>query len=119
MNSGGHSVGLGKVPTGAELCVNGTCTQGNGNIAAATFNPDPSTLSSNWKSNGATPIFPTGAVACGDGNAIVSGPASLIGLSPVPCTTASFAQNLRTPYIITWNFDIQRAITNNLSLDLA
>jgi hypothetical protein len=26
---------------------------------------------------------------------------------------------LRTPYIITWNFDIQRAITNNLSLDLA
>jgi Carboxypeptidase regulatory-like domain/TonB dependent receptor len=119
MNSGGNSVGLGKVPTGAELCVNGTCTQGNGNIAAATFNPDPSTLSSNWKSNGATPIFPTGAVACGDGNAIVSGPASLIGLSPVPCTTASFAQNLRTPYIITWNFDIQRAITNNLSLDLA
>jgi TonB dependent receptor len=119
MNSGGNSVGLGKVPTGAELCVNGACTQGTGNIAAATFNPDPLTLSSNWKSNGATPIFPTGAVACGDGNAIVSGPASLIGLSPVPCTTASFAQNLRTPYIITWNFDIQRAITNNLSLDLA
>jgi hypothetical protein len=119
MNSGGNSVGLGKVPTGAELCVNGTCMQGSGNIAAATFNPDPATLSSNWKSNGATPIFPAGAVACGDGNSVVSGPASLRGLSPVPCTTASFAQNLRTPYIITWNFDIQRAITNNLSLDLA
>jgi hypothetical protein len=119
MNSGGNSVGLGKVPTGAELCVNGTCTQGNGNIAAATFNPDPLTLSSNWKSNGATPIFPTGAVACGDNSTVVSGPASLKLLSPAPCTTASFAQNLRTPYIITWNFDIQRAITNNLSLDLA
>jgi len=26
---------------------------------------------------------------------------------------------LRTPYVITWNFDLQRAITSNLSLDLA
>jgi hypothetical protein len=119
MNSGGNSVGLGKVPTGAQLCVNGTCTQGTGNIAAASFNPDPGTLTTGWQSNGATPIFQGGTVACGDNSTVVSGPASLKLLSPAPCTTASFARNLRTPYVITWNFDIQRAITNNLSLDLA
>jgi hypothetical protein len=119
MNSGGNSVGLGKVPTGAELCVNGTCTQGNGNIAAASFNPDPATLTTGWQSNGAIPIFQGGTVACGDGTTVVSGPASLLGLQPAPCTTASFARNLRTPYVITWNFDIQRALTPNLSLDLA
>src|SRR3981081_4467720 len=28
-------------------------------------------------------------------------------------------RNLRTPYVSKWNIDIQRAITNNLSLDIA
>ena len=41
LNSGGNSVGLGKVPTGAKLCVNGTCTPGPGAIAAATVSPGP------------------------------------------------------------------------------
>lgn len=119
MNSGGNSVGLGKVPTGAELCVSGTCTAGSGTIAAASFNPDPATLTTGWKSDSATPIFQAGTVACGDGSTVTSGPASLLTLSPGPCASASFARNLSTPYVITWNFDIQRAITNNLSLDLA
>ena len=119
LNSGGNAVGLGKVPTGAALCVNGSCVAGSGTIAATTFNPDPGTLSKGWQSNGATPIFQAGTVACGDGSTVTSGPAALMGLSPSPCSTASFARNLRTPYVITWNFDLQRAITPNLSLDLA
>ena len=117
LNSGGNAVGLGKVPTGAEICVAGSCVAGSGNIAAATFNPDPSTVTAGWKSNGATPIFQAGTVTCGDGTTVASGP--LTGLAPVPCSTASFDRNLRTPYVITWNFDIQRAITPNLSLDIA
>jgi hypothetical protein len=119
MNSGGNSVGLGKVPTGAEICETvGTppvakCFKGSGTIAAATFNPDPGTVTAGWQNNGpGTPIF-NGTVTCGDGTPDPNGnPTS-------PCTTASFARNLRTPYVITWNFDLQRAITPNLSLDLA
>jgi hypothetical protein len=110
LNSGGNAVGLGKVPTGALLCKPvgtppvETCTPGIGTIAATTFNPDPGTLSTAWQSNGATPIFQAGTVTCSDS---------------APCSTAAFARNLRTPYVITWNFDLQRAITPNLSLDLA
>jgi hypothetical protein len=121
MNSGGNAVGLGKVPTGALLCVSGICTRGSGNIAATTFNPLTADVTGGWQSDSATPIFPTGVVTCGDGSKILAGggPPSLVGTSPAPCSTASFERNLRTPYVITWNFDIQRAITSNLSLDLA
>lgn len=110
LNSGGNAVGLGKVPTGAQICVNGNpCVAGTGNIAAATFNPSPSSVSTGWTSNGAIPIFSAGVVQCGDG---------ILG-DPAPCSTASFDRNLRTPYVETWNIDIQHSFTNNLSLDLA
>jgi hypothetical protein len=103
MNSGGNGVGLGIVPTGAELC-GAVCQPGTGTIAAATFNPDPATVTAGWRNNTTTPIFQADTVTCSN----IS-----------PCATASFARNLRTPYVITWNFDIQRAITPNLSLGLA
>jgi hypothetical protein len=104
MNSGGNAVGLGKVPTGALLCVGGVCQQGTGTIAAATFNPSPASTKAGWLNNTSTPIFQGGTVTCSDAS---------------PCTTASFARNLRNPYVITWNFDLQRALTPNPSLDLA
>jgi len=107
LNSGGNSVGLGKVPTGAQICT-GTpvvCTRGSGTIAAASVNPDTGKLSTGWQANGPnTPIFQGGTVTCSDGS---------------PCATASFARNLRVPYAETWSLDIQRSITPNLSLDLA
>jgi len=117
LNSGGNAVGLGKVPTGAEICVQGSCRAGSGTIAAATFTPDPGQLSAGWQNNGPnTPIFQATNVICGDGN-----PATINGvlLTPGPCATASFARNLRVPYAETWSLDIQRAITPDLSLDLA
>jgi len=120
LNSGGNAVGLGKVPTGAELCVGGVCTPGPGDIAATTVNPLKSGLIAGWQNNGPnTPIFQAGTVACGDGSTITSGPLSLIGSAPAPCSSGAFARNLRTPYVETWNIDIQHSFTNNLSIDIA
>ncbi len=36
-----------------------------------------------------------------------------------PCSTQAVNPNFRQPYSIQWNLDIQRAITNNLTLDVA
>jgi hypothetical protein len=114
LNSGGNAVGLGKVPSGAEICQNGTCTPGLGNIAAATVNPDPTAiLTPGWQNNGPnTPIFQASTVACGDGT-------PFNGNATTPCSTAAFDRNLRVPYVETWNMDIQHSFTNNLSLDVA
>jgi signal transduction histidine kinase len=38
-------------------------------------------------------------------------------LVPQQCTVLGVEQNLRTPYVATYNLGIQRAITNNLSLE--
>jgi hypothetical protein len=38
---------------------------------------------------------------------------------PVPCNIEAVDRNLRTPYISTWTLTIQRAITNDLSLEVA
>ncbi len=120
MQSVGNASGLGKIPSGAQICVAGSCVPGRGNIASATVSPDPGTLSNGWKNNSpGTPIFHGGVVACGDGNPVTSGPPSLFGTSPGPCTTAGFARNLNIPYVETWNLDIQHSFTNNLSLEVA
>jgi Carboxypeptidase regulatory-like domain/TonB dependent receptor len=39
--------------------------------------------------------------------------------TPTPCTTQAVNPNFRQPYSAQWNLDIQRAITNSLTLDLA
>jgi hypothetical protein len=80
---GGNSVGIGKVPTGADLCIQGSCVAGSGTIAAATVTPPvsgPNGLSTLWNAEGPNnPIF-SAAVACGDGTVIASGP--LKGTAP-------------------------------------
>ena len=38
--------------------------------------------------------------------------------APAPCEVYGVDPNLRTPYVSNWNLDIQRAITNNLSVDI-
>jgi hypothetical protein len=38
---------------------------------------------------------------------------------PGPCPTAAVDPNFRTPYVASWNVDIQRAITNRLTMDIA
>jgi len=39
--------------------------------------------------------------------------------TPTPCTTQAVNPDFRQPYSAQWNLDIQRAITNSLTLDLA
>jgi hypothetical protein len=38
---------------------------------------------------------------------------------PGPCPTTAVASNFREPYVASWNLDIQRAITNSLTVDVA
>src|SRR6202035_5174183 len=62
-------------------------------------------------------IFPTSlfALQCGDG-LTVPGAAKP---DPAPCNIEAVDMNLRTPYVSTWTLTIQRAITNNMSLEVA
>ena len=106
----GSALGMGSVPTGATLVQNGTSTPGAGNIAISDTTFQGSSLNWNGSAVNGSTIFPSGnAVQCGDG----------LGSDPAPCTTFGVNRNLRTPYVTTWTLDIQRAITNNLALDVA
>jgi hypothetical protein len=105
---------LGNVPTGAQLCQQvgtppvETCVQGSGTIASGVVSPvptGPNSLTSGWQSNGAAPIFANaGQLTCSDS---------------APCATTAFDRNLRIPYFINWSLDVQRMLTNNLSLEVA
>jgi hypothetical protein len=96
---------LGNVPTGAVLSVGGVTIPNNGTIASGNVFPDPvMTLTPAWQSNGATPIFAgAGQLSCSDS---------------APCATTAFARNLRIPYFVSWSLDVQRMLTNNLSLEV-
>ncbi len=67
----------------------------------------------NWSIAG--PVFP-GNVSQTIGSATYSG---LTCTAAAPCPTAAVDPNFRTPYVASWNLDIQRAITNNLTMDVA
>jgi TonB dependent receptor len=77
-----------------------------------------------WTAAG--PVFPgntsvtiNGATYTGSSCTFI-GEAGLPGsYTPTPCTTQAVDPNFRQPYSAQWNLDIQRAITNNLTLDLA
>lgn len=97
-----NTMGLGSVPTGAVL-MNGTVPS-PGNIATNTVVTPGSGLNWNGSSVGGASIFPTGQVSCN---------------AAAPCSTLAVNPGLRTPYVTTWTLGIQRAITNNLSLDTA
>jgi hypothetical protein len=144
----GNQLGLNQVPTGATQiicsanpCVNGS-TQitrpGTGNMGVLNANVDGGLLTlrtdpitgnpvGGWQaqtaecvSGGTTAcgsIFPQSIfqLQCGDGQ----GPPNGAFTDPLPCNTEAADPNLRTPYISTWTLTIQRAITNNLSLEVA
>jgi hypothetical protein len=40
-------------------------------------------------------------------------------VAPTPCSIVGIDPKFRTPYVENWSFGIQRAITNNLSLDIS
>ena len=114
----GNQFGLGTVPTGANLSgTDGTPIASPGNIAVALADLPAAALTSGWQNNGPyRTLFPvsTLAVMCGDGLPNSSG-----GTDPGPCTTLGVAPNLRSPYVSTWTLGLERAFTNDLSMDLA
>lgn len=117
--------GLRTIPTGVPLYTNGNPTPftAGGTIDVGAVSLTGSALGSatkpgtpiyNWINNGPNnPLFSAGP-ACGDGTVTLSN-----GVTPEPCTILGVDRNLRTPYIAKWSMDVQRAITNNLSIDVA
>lgn len=103
----------GTVPFGADTVVNGVTTLGS-QAAGSSISYTAGQLQ--WNLTG--PVFPLATnnrLLCGDGIT----PAGSATKDPPACTTAAVAQNLRTPYVTAWNLDIQRAITNNFTLEVA
>ena len=114
----GNLLGLRAVPTGAELYVNGVkqASPGDINLASVTFSGAAALapLINGWKNNGAsTPIYSAATARCGDGVAVAG-----VLPTPTPCTTAGVDPNLRSPYVENWTIDIQRALSNNVSLEV-
>jgi hypothetical protein len=138
MTAVGNQLGLNQIPTGAQLiyCSTNPCANGStqitkagiGNMGALNVGVGGGAMSTAWQAqtaacvNGTTPtacgsIFPQSIfqLSCGDGQ----GPPNGAFTDPVPCNIEAVDMNLRTPYISTWTLTLQRAITNNLSLEVA
>jgi Carboxypeptidase regulatory-like domain/TonB dependent receptor-like, beta-barrel len=121
LNGQGNFLGLRQIPTGVNLYSSGdgtTFTAGTGTInVVSTDGVDA--VKTNWPINcgssdcsaPGTPLYSqlAQAPACGTG----------IGGDPAPCNILGVDPNLRSPYVTTWTLGIQRAITNNMSLEVA
>jgi Carboxypeptidase regulatory-like domain/TonB dependent receptor len=121
-NALGNLLGSRTVPTGATLAFTNaagapviTTAGGTINIGAIAYTGGAAKkLGANWAANSATtPLF-FGGAACGDGTVTLPN-----GITPGPCEIEGIARNMRNPYVTMWTVDLQRAITNNLSLDMA
>jgi hypothetical protein len=87
------TAGINVIPTAASTGIPGA----NGTIAASAVNVSGSSL--NWSLAG--PVFNTS-----------------IDCSATPCDILGVDQNLRTPYVLTWNVNIQQALTSSTSLQV-
>ena len=131
-NNIANVLGSRTVPTGAALyeCASATpgvnCNAKTGTTTGIVQVPSPgnintvstnqsATVTQNWPTNSAASPLYSNAAACGDGLAVPAGFAS----APQPCEVVAVDRNFRTPYVATWTLGIQRAITNNLSLEVA
>ena len=147
LNGNGNFLGLRTIPTGLPL-FNGTTPyiggvqqplplNGNITLQSLVFNNSSSLapIDTAWQNfNPNCPVFansvagcnPNGQTtlyasvktpACGDG---INNPNHAVYLAPpTPCEIYTVNPNLRTPYVDNWSLDIQRAITNSLSVDIA
>ncbi|MBZ5719094.1 MAG: TonB-dependent receptor [Acidobacteriia bacterium] len=96
-----NSLGLSTIPTGA--IIDGSGGTAGGSIAVGTVNFDGSNL--NWDpmiTGIPGTVFPTTGINC------FANPCSILGMD----------RNLRTPYVWNWNFNLQHAFNNNLSMEL-
>jgi hypothetical protein len=74
----------------------------------------------NWNLTG-VPVFPTAGSLVINGVTYTGVTCAPAGLSPSagPCQSSSVNPNFRQPRAAEWNLDIQRAITNSLTVDVA
>jgi hypothetical protein len=93
-NNDSGTIGLNIVPTGAI-----GVTPGGGSISAGVQSVPGSAL--NWNATG--PVFNVPNVDC----------------SAKPCDVFAVNRNLRTPYVVNWNVDLQQALTKDTSIDIA
>jgi hypothetical protein len=91
----GTTPGLNDIPTGA---IGSNLFGQGGNIVATGI-----TIAPNY-GDGSTPIFPV-ATATLDCNAS-------------PCDIMGVKRNLRTPYVVSWNLNVQQALTSTTSLQI-
>jgi hypothetical protein len=121
----GNLLGLRTEPTGVNIYTNGnptpTTAGGTINVGQITFTggalgsaTTPGTVKYGWANNSSsTPIY-NASPACGDGTVKLPS-----GITAQPCVVLGVDRNLRTPYVTTWTLDLQHAITNNLSVEVA
>ncbi len=111
------ATGLNGDPTGAILYApNGSILPSPGNIAVGglvlnTTAGNPPTLPAGINWTAGTPIFSnvSGTLKCGNG----------VGTNPQPCPVTAINPDIRNAYVTEWNFGIQHAFTNSLSLEVS
>lgn len=92
-----NSFGLTSIPTGASL--NGAPGGGSIQVGNLTFSSLP-----NYNTG---PVF--GNLSPGNLSCSTAAPCSILGVDP----------NLTTPYVYNWTLNVQHAVTNNLSFEIA
>jgi hypothetical protein len=115
----GNLLGLRTEPTGVTLYTaanpKGFTQGGNINVGPLQFTGGAlAPIANAWANNSPGNVLYNASPSCGDGNVTLPS-----GLVPSPCIILGVNRNLRTPYVANWMLDIQRAVTNNLSLDVA
>ena len=107
---------VGTVPFGANFPSIGL---NNSGTAVNAHTPDQISVAQQnftWTLNG--PVFPSTAPQ-NIGGTIYSGVTCMPLALGTPCATNNVDPNYRQPGAAEWNLDVQRAITNNLTVDLA
>ena len=127
LNNLANFLGLRTVPTGVNLYVNGAQIPNSGGTinvsdtiftgSAATGTTIPGQIAFDWINNGPSTALYQPTPACGDGNPVTL--SSGLTILPQPCTVVGVNRNLRTPYVTLWTVGIQRALTANMSLEVA
>ena len=102
-----NASGLALNPTGVTGAPTGA---GGGTIAAATISPDPGMMSAAWASG--APVFGDLSIS----NLACSDPTVSDGTA---CPVFETAKNLVTPYVINWNFNIEKALWQDAALTVA
>ena len=95
------------------LIANNSGTQANAHTPLSFSFTNAAQLASLW--NNAGPIFPNYLPLTVNGVNYSSASCTVA----VPCSTGALASNFTVPRSVQWNLDLQRVITNNLTLDVA